>query len=178
MGDLIMRRYNQGLLGAPLRRTTQRQEGLWIQGVNVMAPQRRVFRMCASNLASDEKPWSSTYEDCVPQRRIQIASTSNSHGGLDYTKVVKRDEEATTNPEGLNYPKAKCRSERRWTKRSVIVPTSMESSIPCSHGGRALLVKGPKEMENAEANSKYQDKDGGQRPRNFIRPVSMSFLSR
>ncbi|RZR77606.1 hypothetical protein BHM03_00002718 [Ensete ventricosum] len=37
-------------------------------------------------------------------------------------RVVKRDEEATTNPEGLNYPKAKCRSERRWTKRSVILP--------------------------------------------------------
>ncbi|RRT35758.1 hypothetical protein B296_00013546 [Ensete ventricosum] len=35
--------------------------------------------------------------------------------------------------------------------------TSVESSIPCSHGGRALVVKGAKEVENAEANSKYQD---------------------
>ncbi|RRT53626.1 hypothetical protein B296_00048445, partial [Ensete ventricosum] len=33
--------------------------------------------------------------------------------------------------------------------------TSMESSIPCSHGGRALVVKGAEEVENAEANSKY-----------------------
>ncbi|RRT67075.1 hypothetical protein B296_00035451 [Ensete ventricosum] len=37
--------------------------------------------------------------------------------------------------------------------------TSLESSIPCSHGGRALVVKGAEEVENAEANSKYQDKD-------------------
>ncbi|RZS10360.1 hypothetical protein BHM03_00041578 [Ensete ventricosum] len=35
--------------------------------------------------------------------------------------------------------------------------TSVESSIPYSNGGRALVVKGAKE-ENAEANSKYQDK--------------------
>ncbi|RWW79734.1 hypothetical protein BHE74_00011974 [Ensete ventricosum] len=35
--------------------------------------------------------------------------------------------------------------------------TSVESSIPCSHGGRALVVKGTEEVENAEANSKYQD---------------------
>ncbi|RWW76806.1 hypothetical protein BHE74_00015072 [Ensete ventricosum] len=36
--------------------------------------------------------------------------------------------------------------------------TSMESSIPCSYRGRALVVKGVEEVENAEANSKYQDK--------------------
>ncbi|RWW68323.1 hypothetical protein BHE74_00024159 [Ensete ventricosum] len=33
--------------------------------------------------------------------------------------------------------------------------TSVESSIPCSHGGRALVVKGAKEVENAMTNSKY-----------------------
>ncbi|RWW54821.1 hypothetical protein BHE74_00038576 [Ensete ventricosum] len=33
--------------------------------------------------------------------------------------------------------------------------TSVESSIPCSHGGRALVMKGAEEVENAEANSKY-----------------------
>ncbi|RRT79174.1 hypothetical protein B296_00009562 [Ensete ventricosum] len=32
--------------------------------------------------------------------------------------------------------------------------TSVESSIPYSHGGRALVVKGAEEVENAEANSK------------------------
>ncbi|RRT43824.1 hypothetical protein B296_00056145 [Ensete ventricosum] len=56
--------------------------------------------------------------------------------------------------------------------------TSMESLIPCSHGGRVLVVKGVKEVENTESNSKYQDKAEGYRPRNFIRPVSTSFSSR
>ncbi|RRT34847.1 hypothetical protein B296_00052470 [Ensete ventricosum] len=56
--------------------------------------------------------------------------------------------------------------------------TSVESSIPCSHEGRALVVKGAEEVENAKANSKYQDKAEGQRPMNFIRPVSMGFSSR
>ncbi|RWV77651.1 hypothetical protein GW17_00061491 [Ensete ventricosum] len=53
--------------------------------------------------------------------------------------------------------------------------TSIESLIPCSHRGRALVMKGADEVENAEANSKYQEKIEGQRPRNFIRPVSTSF---
>ncbi|RRT34616.1 hypothetical protein B296_00044711 [Ensete ventricosum] len=53
--------------------------------------------------------------------------------------------------------------------------TSVESSIPCTHGGRALIVKGAKEVENAMTNSKYQDRMKGQRPRNFIRPMSMGF---
>ncbi|RRT50580.1 hypothetical protein B296_00023470 [Ensete ventricosum] len=39
--------------------------------------------------------------------------------------------------------------------------TSMEASIPCSHGGRALVVKGVEEVENTEANSKYQDRAEG-----------------
>ncbi|RWV77486.1 hypothetical protein GW17_00061669 [Ensete ventricosum] len=48
--------------------------------------------------------------------------------------------------------------------------TSVESPIPYSHGGRALVVKGAEEVENAKANFKYQDRAEGQRPRNFIRP--------
>ncbi|RWV81677.1 hypothetical protein GW17_00056882 [Ensete ventricosum] len=52
MRDMIMWRYDQELLGVPLWCTTQ-QEGLWIQGVNVMVPQRRVF-VCESELALDE----------------------------------------------------------------------------------------------------------------------------
>ncbi|RZR91595.1 hypothetical protein BHM03_00019745 [Ensete ventricosum] len=50
--------------------------------------------------------------------------------------------------------------------------TSVESSIPCSHGGRALVVKGAEVVENVEANYEYQDTAEGQRPRNFIRPPS------
>ncbi|RZS02195.1 hypothetical protein BHM03_00032187 [Ensete ventricosum] len=126
-------------------------------------------------------------------------------------QVVERGEEVTTSPEGLSYPKAKHRLERRWTRRSAIVPqrrtyrvrrkgrrckatdsrvhglavswyrrggASVKSSIPCSYGGRVLVVKGAEEVKNAESNFKYQDRAEGQRPRNFIRPVSMSFLSR
>ncbi|RWW35486.1 hypothetical protein BHE74_00059580 [Ensete ventricosum] len=52
--------------------------------------------------------------------------------------------------------------------------TSMESSIPCSNGRRVLVVKGAEEVEIAEANSKYQGKIEGQRPRNFIRPFDYS----
>ncbi|RWV77542.1 hypothetical protein GW17_00061613 [Ensete ventricosum] len=56
--------------------------------------------------------------------------------------------------------------------------TFVEPSILCSHGERALVVKGAEEVENAEANSKYQDRVEGQRPKNFIRPVSIGFSSR
>ncbi|RZS02141.1 hypothetical protein BHM03_00032129 [Ensete ventricosum] len=55
--------------------------------------------------------------------------------------------------------------------------TSMESLIPSSYGGRALVVKRVEEVENTEANSKYQEKAEGQRPRNFIRSVSTGFSS-
>ncbi|RZS24758.1 hypothetical protein BHM03_00057869 [Ensete ventricosum] len=172
--------------------------------------------------------------------RSQIVSTRESHGGnliiqrYDWSswrvgllqcshslkgarqvrgqgRVIERDEEATTSPVGLSYPKVKHRLERRWTWRSTIVPhrwiyrsrrkgckckamdsramdlaapwycrggTSVESSIPCSHEGRALVVKGAEEVVNAKANSKYQDRVEGQRPRSILRPVSMGFLSR
>ncbi|RRT75464.1 hypothetical protein B296_00006626 [Ensete ventricosum] len=84
---------------------------------------------------------------------------------------------------GKSEDKAECKSmDNRatglaapWYRR---VGTSVESSIPCSHGGRALVVKGVEEVENAKANSKYQDRTEGQRPRNFIRLVSMDFSSR
>ncbi|RWV83070.1 hypothetical protein GW17_00055371 [Ensete ventricosum] len=218
----------------------QRQEGLWIQGVNVTVPQRRVFRVYASKLASDESLGRQHMGAVYHRGSSQIASTSESHGGdliiLRYdrsswrvgllqcshslkgarqvrgqSRVVGRGEEATTSLVGLSYPKAKRRLERRWTRRSTTVPqrqiyrsrrkgcrckstdsramglaapwyrrggTSVESSIPCSHGGRALVVKGAEEVENAKANSKYQDRAEGQRPRNFIRPMSMGFSSR
>ncbi|RWW36033.1 hypothetical protein BHE74_00058972 [Ensete ventricosum] len=62
-----------------------------------------------------------------------------------------------------------------WYRKSR---TSVESLIPCSYRGRALVVKGVEDLENAEANSKYQDKAEGQRPKYFIRLMSMGFLSR
>ncbi|RWW24589.1 hypothetical protein BHE74_00011073 [Ensete ventricosum] len=126
-------------------------------------------------------------------------------------QAIERGEEATMSSEGLSYPKANRRSERRWTRRSATVPqkriyqsrrkgyrckatnsramglvapwyrrgrTSVESSIRCSHGGRVLVMKGVEEVENAKANSKYQDKAEEQRPENFIRPMSTGFSSR
>ncbi|RRT44760.1 hypothetical protein B296_00029535 [Ensete ventricosum] len=56
--------------------------------------------------------------------------------------------------------------------------TFVESSIPYSHGRRALVIKGAEEVENAKTNSKYQDMTEGQKPKNFIRLVSMGFSSR
>ena len=44
--------------------------------------------------------------------------------------------------------------------------------------GERLVVKGVEEVEHAEANSNYRDKAEGQRPRNFVRPVSMNYSSR
>ncbi|RZS06306.1 hypothetical protein BHM03_00036962 [Ensete ventricosum] len=39
--------------------------------------------------------------------------------------------------------------------------TPMKLLIPCSLGGRAVIMKGVEEVENIEANSKYQDKAEG-----------------
>ncbi|RZS23691.1 hypothetical protein BHM03_00056662 [Ensete ventricosum] len=75
--------------------------------------------------------------------------------------VVERSEEAMTSPEGLNYPKAKRRCKATNSRAMGLAApwyrkggTSVESSIPYSHGGRALVVKGAEEVENTEANSK------------------------
>ncbi|RWV83480.1 hypothetical protein GW17_00054902, partial [Ensete ventricosum] len=59
----------------------QRQEGLWIQGVNATVPQRRVFRVCASKLASDESLGRQHMGAVYHRGSSQIASTSESHGG-------------------------------------------------------------------------------------------------
>ncbi|RWV96375.1 hypothetical protein GW17_00040921 [Ensete ventricosum] len=93
----------------------------------------------------------------------QIASTSESHGG---DLIILRCKTMDSRAMGLATP---------WYRRDE---TSVESSIPCSYRGRALVVKGAEEAGNAKANSKYQDKTKGQRPRNFIRPMSMGFSSR
>ncbi|RRT53063.1 hypothetical protein B296_00023636 [Ensete ventricosum] len=186
----------------------KRQEEPWIQGVNVIVPQRWVFRVSISNLTSDESLGHQHIGVVYHRGRSQINCLEKTEV---LKQVVERGEEATMNPEGLSYPKAECRLERRWTRRSATVPqrrtyrlrrkgcrckstdsramgstapwyrrggTSVESSIPCSYGGRALVVKGAEEVKNAEANSKYQDKAEGQRLWNFIRPVSTSFSSK
>ncbi|RWW12446.1 hypothetical protein GW17_00023887 [Ensete ventricosum] len=93
--------------------------------------------------------------------RVRLIQCSHSLKGVRQVRglgrVVERGEEAMTSLEGLSYPKAKRRSKRRWTRN---------------------IVKGAEEVENADANSKYQDKAEGQRPKNCIRPMSTSFSSR
>ncbi|RZS26148.1 hypothetical protein BHM03_00059453 [Ensete ventricosum] len=78
--DTIIRRYDKELLGAPLWCVTRQEEELWIQGVDVMVPQRRVF-VCASELALDES-LSHQHMGAVYYRgRSPSASTSESYGG-------------------------------------------------------------------------------------------------
>ncbi|RZS24439.1 hypothetical protein BHM03_00057505 [Ensete ventricosum] len=159
--DVIIRKYDQELLGAPLRL----QVPVWDLIIH----------------RYDRSSW-----------RVGLLQCSHSLKGARQVRgqdrVVEKGEEAMTSPEGLSYPKAMHRSDRRWTRRSVKMPqrrihqlrrkgykckatdsramglaatwyrrggTSVESSIPCSHGGRVLVVKGAKEVENAEANFKY-----------------------
>ncbi|RWW17246.1 hypothetical protein GW17_00018836 [Ensete ventricosum] len=112
--------------------------------------------------------------------------------GLSYPKVKHRLERrwtrrSTTVPQRRIYRSRRkgCRCKSTDSRAiGLVAPwyrrgrTFMESSIPCSHGGRALVVKGAEEVEYAKANSKYQDRAEGQRPRNFIRPVSIDFSSR
>ncbi|RWW15278.1 hypothetical protein GW17_00020892 [Ensete ventricosum] len=129
---------------------------MWIQGVNATVPQRRVFRVYASKLASDESLGHQHMGAVYHRGSSQIVCTSESHGGH---LIILRCKALDSRAMGLAAPWY-CRGE-----------TSVESSISCSQGGRALVVKGAEEVENAKANSKYQDSAEGQRPRNFIRLV-------
>ncbi|RZS03758.1 hypothetical protein BHM03_00033968 [Ensete ventricosum] len=123
----------------------------WIQGVNVVVPQWRVFSR-----------GSATQKQSIGQKGGGLGGVSRCCKGGS-TDRKQRDADARQ------------RIVAPWNRRGE---TSMESSIPCSHRGRALVVKGTEDVENAEANSKYQDKARGQRPRNFIRPMSMGFSLR
>ncbi|RWV80221.1 hypothetical protein GW17_00058543 [Ensete ventricosum] len=104
---------------------------------------RRVFRVYAPKLALDESPGHQHMRAVYHQGSSQIVSTNESHGG---DLIILRCKSTDSRAMGLAAP---------WYSRGG---TSMESSIPCSHGGRALVVKGTEEVENAKANSKYQDR--------------------
>ncbi|RRT55071.1 hypothetical protein B296_00038763 [Ensete ventricosum] len=167
--DMIMRRYDQELLGAPLWCTTTRRRAMdprseyydtaeaslrvWSKGAR---KRRGVRRSLATQKVKCrlERSWTRR-STTVPQRRIYRSRMKGCRCKATDSGVM-----------GLAAP---------WYHRGR---TFMESSIPCSHGGRALVVKGAEEVENAEINSKYQDRAEGQRSRNFIRPMSMGFSSR
>ncbi|RRT46705.1 hypothetical protein B296_00031557 [Ensete ventricosum] len=56
-------------------------------------------------------------------RQIRGQGRENCSENIEVLKqVVERDEEATMSPEGLSYPRAKRRLERRWTRMSTTVP--------------------------------------------------------
>ncbi|RZS14842.1 hypothetical protein BHM03_00046591 [Ensete ventricosum] len=88
-------------------------------------------------------------------KRSQIASTSESHGG---DLIIQRYDRSSWRVRLLqcSYSLKEAQQVRGQGRRR-----SVESSIPCSHGGRALVVKGAEEVENAKANSKYQDRAEG-----------------
>ncbi|RRT34095.1 hypothetical protein B296_00053368 [Ensete ventricosum] len=89
--------------------------------------------------------------------------------GLSYPKAKRRLEmrwtrRSTTMPQRRIYrSRRKGRRCKTMDSRAMglVAPwycrggTFVESSIPYSHGGRALVVKGAEEVENAKANSKY-----------------------
>ncbi|RZS26692.1 hypothetical protein BHM03_00060064 [Ensete ventricosum] len=84
--------------------------------------------------------------------------------GLSYPKVKHRSERRWTRTSAIVLQRRIYRSPRKGYRckatnnraMGLTVPwyhksgTSMESSIPCSHGGRALVMKGAEEVENAE----------------------------
>ncbi|RZS16289.1 hypothetical protein BHM03_00048261 [Ensete ventricosum] len=161
--DKIMRRYDQELLGAPLWCTTQ-QEGLWIQGVNVVVPQRRVF-VCASKLALDESLSHQHMGAMYHRGRSPSASTNESHRGDGIMWMIRSCWELHFDKQynGKDYRFKECETTDSrvmglavlWYRRGG---TFVEASIPCSYGGRVLVAKGVEEVENAKANSKYQDR--------------------
>ncbi|RWW23699.1 hypothetical protein GW17_00012043 [Ensete ventricosum] len=121
MRDKIMRRYDQELLGAPLWCMTQQEEALWIQGVNVVVPQRRVF-VYASELALDES-LSHQHMGAVYHRgRSPNASTKllGGHSGVEVGGQKGRGSDDKSN--GARLPKSKASVEMRWTQRSTTVP--------------------------------------------------------
>ncbi|RRT69310.1 hypothetical protein B296_00002429 [Ensete ventricosum] len=84
--------------------------------------------------------------------------------GLSYPKAKRQLERrwtrwSTTMPQRRIYQSRRkgCRCKAMDSRAmGLAIPwyrrgrTSVESSIPCSHGGRALVVKGAKEVENAK----------------------------
>ncbi|RWW05962.1 hypothetical protein GW17_00030736 [Ensete ventricosum] len=112
--------------------------------------------------------------DCF-SAHIRLRELGKSEDKVEWSKGARKRRRVRR---GSATQKAKRRLERRWTRRSAIVPqrriyrsrrkgrrckatdsramglaapwyrrgrTSVESSIPCSHGGRTLVVKGAEE---------------------------------
>ncbi|RWW55612.1 hypothetical protein BHE74_00037741 [Ensete ventricosum] len=84
-----MRRYDQELLRALLCCMTQQEEDLWIQGVNIVVPQRRVF-VCASELVLD-KSLSHQHMRAVYHRGRSPTSVRNEVDSEEHHSAVEAD---------------------------------------------------------------------------------------
>ncbi|RWV81527.1 hypothetical protein BHE74_00049106 [Ensete ventricosum] len=121
-----------------------------------MVSQRRVFYECISKLGLDKSLGYQHMGAVYHQGRSQIASTSESHGeNLIIRGMVRVIGELDCFSAHIRLREPGKSGDKAEGENSV------ESSIPCSHGGRALVVKGTEEVENAETNSKYQDRMEG-----------------
>ncbi|RWV81665.1 hypothetical protein GW17_00056894 [Ensete ventricosum] len=94
--DVIMRRYDQELLGAPLRPTSQRTR-----------PSKRTTKEVKENsigmsLAKDGGGYAWELQSVF----LSTKGNCSENTGV-FKKAIERGEEATMSPEGLSYPKAK-----------------------------------------------------------------------
>ncbi|RRT55612.1 hypothetical protein B296_00017088 [Ensete ventricosum] len=158
--DKIMRRYDQELLGAPLWCTTQQEEGLWIQGCHA-AGELDCFS-AHIRLREPDKSKDEAEKEVDSEEHHSVAEAD--------LPIVKEGMQMQGN-EKYVYELGNTMVSQRRDFHGVINPLlSWRESI-----GRK---NGAEEVENVKANSKYQDRADGQRPRNFIRLVLMGFSSR
>ncbi|RWV78178.1 hypothetical protein GW17_00060880 [Ensete ventricosum] len=121
-----------------------------------MVLQRRVF-VCASELALDES-LSHQHMGAVYHRGRSPSAITKENCYEDTVvlkQVIERGEEATISPVIYRSQRKGCRCKATdsramglaapWYRRGG---TSVESSIPYSHGGRALVIKGDDEKFN------------------------------
>ncbi|RRT49512.1 hypothetical protein B296_00005652 [Ensete ventricosum] len=110
-----------------------------------MVPQRQVFRVYVSKLASDESLGRQHMGAVYHRGSSQIASTSESHGG---DLIILR-----YNWSNWRVGLLQCSYSLKGAGKSEDKAedgTSVKSSIPCSQGGRALVIKGAKEVCNGK----------------------------
>ncbi|RWW43610.1 hypothetical protein BHE74_00050707 [Ensete ventricosum] len=121
-----------------------------------MVSQRHVFRVCTLNLVLDEGPG---------HQHMGAVYTIEGEFECKYQQVLRGDLIIERyDQSGL---RVDCFSAYIYLRE-----------LGKSEDKTTLVVKGAEKVENVEANSKYQNKAKRHRPENFIRLVSMSFLSR
>ncbi|RRT82676.1 hypothetical protein B296_00004370 [Ensete ventricosum] len=85
---------------------------------------------------------------CVAQRPKELCKAHKVAGELDCSSAYIRLREPDKSEDKVDAMGLAA----QWYRRGK---TTVESSISYFHGGRTLIVKRAKEVENAKANSKY-----------------------